>query len=281
MLDLATVSETADTTVLAVTGWATGPSVSLLEQELTRLMALDRKVVLELSAIRFIDEAGLDLLEGWVRDGMALAGGHRSEVVPGELPQMLVPAAQEPVRQAAGLWLYFPYGAVPGAPAPTVRGGDTFIPSYEEGLWTGTFDGISTEIGQVVRHSSGSMSFNSTITIEGSVEGQSGTLVMEVAGTVPPGGTGWAGTWVLLSGTGALADVRGHGDWWGPGYAGRIGVPGPATVDCGFEVDVPAEDPWYVDEDPQEPPPPWPGRPESREYGQICYSGSLYPWVEP
>ena len=228
-----------------------------------------------------VPSEGTEAPAGKLTVSTTLAGGHTSEVVPGELPHMLLPAAQEPVRQAAGMWLYFPYGAVPGAPAPTVRGGDTFVPSYEEGLWTGTFDGISTEIGQVVAHSSGSRSFNSTITLEGNVEGQSGTLVMEVAGTMALGSTEWVGTWVLLSGTGGLADLRGHGDWWGPGYAGRIGLPGPATFDCGFEVEVPEEDPWYTDEDPQEPPPPWPGRPESREYGQICYSGSVYSWVEP
>jgi hypothetical protein len=32
-------------------------------------------VVLELSALRFVDERGLDLLAGWVREGMALRGG--------------------------------------------------------------------------------------------------------------------------------------------------------------------------------------------------------------
>ena len=226
-----------------------------------------------------VSEEGIDAPAGKLTTSTTLAGGHQGESVPGILPRLLLPDAQTPTREAAGMWLYFPYGVVPGAPPPKVVGGDTFVPSYEEGLWTGTFDGISTEIGQVVIHSSGSVSFNSTITLEVSVEGQSGTLVMEVAGTGPDMvGSSWTGKWVLLSGTGALADVRGHGDWWGPGYSAPLSVPGLATVDCGFEVDVPEEDPWYVDDDLPQPPQPWPGRPETREYGQICYSGTLYSW---
>jgi len=75
MLDLAILSDTPQTTVLAVTGWASGCSVPLLEQELARRGVPDRQLVLELSGLRFIDEAGLTLLERWVGDGMVLRGG--------------------------------------------------------------------------------------------------------------------------------------------------------------------------------------------------------------
>jgi len=75
MLDLAVREQTANQAVLALAGWASGASVPLLEQEVARHTRPDRRLVLDLYALRFVDEAGLDLLEGWVRDGLELRGG--------------------------------------------------------------------------------------------------------------------------------------------------------------------------------------------------------------
>lgn len=50
------------------------------------------------------------------------------------------------------------------------------------------------------------------------MSGKWGTLEMRVVGSSPDVPTGWEGKWVILSGTGDLANLRGQGTWWGPGY---------------------------------------------------------------
>jgi len=64
-------------------------------------------------------------------------------------------------------------------------------------------------------------------TFTGTVEGKSGTLTMylEAKGTTPF--TNLEGTWVIVDGTGDLANLHGQGTWWkllgpGLGYEGQI-----------------------------------------------------------
>ena len=52
---------------------------------------------------------------------------------------------------------------------------------------------------------------------EGKIDGREGTLVMQLVGKKPVDGE-WYGTWVIISGTGELANAHGEGVWWGPGY---------------------------------------------------------------
>jgi hypothetical protein len=95
------------------------------------------------------------------------------------------------------------------------------LTTFENGPWTGTFEGISTEDGKVVIHCSGAWSFNAIVSFsELTVDGRTGTLKMSVVGKRPDENADWAGKWVILSGTGELTDLRGQGTWWGPGAPG-------------------------------------------------------------
>jgi hypothetical protein len=145
------------------------------------------------------------------------------------LSVLSVPALAGPPTDAEGVWKYTPYTV-----SVRVADGNTFIESFEDGEWTGTFEGISTEDGHVVIHRSGFWSFRAIVSFsEVTVDGKSGTLEMSVVGDRPDGLSDWEGKWVILSGTGELASLRGQGTWWGPGapgegeqgdiyYAGRI-----------------------------------------------------------
>ena len=100
-----------------------------------------------------------------------------------------------------------------------VAGLNTFMKTYDEGIWTGTFDGESTEIGMVVVHPSGKTSFNGTLTFDGEVDGKTGKFTMSVVGQCCDE-QGWKGQWVILSGTDELAKLRGQGTWYGWGAGG-------------------------------------------------------------
>jgi hypothetical protein len=130
------------------------------------------------------------------------------------LSMLSVPALAESPTAASGDWYY-----MPSIVSVRVAGGNTFIESTEEGIWTGTFEGESREAGHVARHRSGFVSFRATVSFDDvTVDGKSGTLQMRVVGEKPDASSDWQGKWVILSGTGELATLRGHGTWWGPGY---------------------------------------------------------------
>lgn len=63
----------------------------------------------------------------------------------------------------------------------------------------------------------------------GVIDGRDGTLVMQLVGKKPVG-EDWYGTWVIISGTGELANAHGQGTWWGPGYRSDEKTPG--DPDC-------------------------------------------------
>lgn len=139
------------------------------------------------------------------------------------LVTLAVPAHAGPPENASGLWVY----------EPTVvdikeAGGNTFFYTTEVGIWTGTFEGDSTEVGVVVWHSAGFNSYKGTVSFVGSVDGKSGTLTMLAVGKKPDRqpGTEWEGTWVILGGTGDLANLHGQGVWWGASrninYTGNV-----------------------------------------------------------
>jgi len=124
-----------------------------------------------------------------------------------------VPVSAGPPDNAEGLWQYQPF--ILGAEE---AGCNTFLTTFENGMWTGTFEGASTEDGKVVIYCSGAWSFNAIVSFsEVSVNGKEGTLKMSVVGSTPDAFTDWEGKWVIISGTGELANLRGQGIWWGPG----------------------------------------------------------------
>jgi hypothetical protein len=128
------------------------------------------------------------------------------------LSALLISAQAGPPTTAEGLWQYQPF-----IEDMRTAGCNTFLDTFENGLWTGTFEGTSTEDGKVVIHCNGAWSFNAIVSYVGTVNGQSGTLQMSVEGSRPDGESEWLGRWVILSGTEGLATLRGQGTWWGPG----------------------------------------------------------------
>lgn len=95
--------------------------------------------------------------------------------------------------------------------------------------WTGTFNGTSYDVFTVVFHdwgwsAIGLIFFDGTVTLEDDTV-KEGSLVILFVGKKPEG-QDWHGHWVILSGKGDLANLRGRGTWWGPG-APEPGVEGP------------------------------------------------------
>lgn len=129
------------------------------------------------------------------------------------LSLLAVPAIAGPPEQAEGLWQYQPFIL-----SSQEIGCKTILTTFENGLWTGTFTGTSTENGKVVIRCSGEVTFKALVTFQGSVAGRSGTMWMKVVGSKPDARGEWQGSFVILKGTGDLANLRGQGTWWGPGY---------------------------------------------------------------
>jgi hypothetical protein len=136
----------------------------------------------------------------------------------------VTPAVAGPPEEAAGDWTYMPDLA-----GLTFReaGNNLFISGTEVSTFTGTFEGTSDDEFVVVCHRKGpesAMNFvKGTIDFTGEVDGRAGDLTMKFVGkqdstTCDPSGAIWSGTWVILGGTGELADLHGHGEWTGPSF---------------------------------------------------------------
>lgn len=135
-------------------------------------------------------------------------------------------AAQEKVPD--GIWSY-------NSEFVNIRvvGGNMFISITDVGMWSGTFEGTSDDVGEVAVYRSGLWNYWGTVEFTGEVDGVSGTLTMKVHGIRPDADSEWDGTWVIISGTGGLATLRGQGTWWG------MGAPGPGVWgDVEYEGDV-------------------------------------------
>ena len=120
--------------------------------------------------------------------------------------------AGPPIFDAQGLWQYRPFVL-----DTRIADGNTFLKTFEEGVWSGSFSGTSTEDARVVIHSSGAWSYRGIVSFSGEVDDRVGDLTMHVVGKRPDVFTDWTGKWVILSGTEGLSRLRGQGDWWGPG----------------------------------------------------------------
>ena len=132
------------------------------------------------------------------------------------LLMVVLPTQAGPPEDAFGLWKYTPYIV-----DVEQHGCNTFLTTYEDGVWSGTFEGTSREDGRVVIHCSGRWSFNAIATFDRvTVDGRRGTLVMSVVGSKPNEKADWKGHWVIIDGTGDLDTLRGQGGWWGPGALG-------------------------------------------------------------
>ena len=118
-----------------------------------------------------------------------------------------------PPEYASGLWLYTPYIVT-----SREAGCNTHLTTFEESIWSGTFNGTSTEDARVIVHCKGNWSFKGTVDFPNvEVQGQSGTLKMTVNGSRPDGSAWWVGHWTITDGGGELEKLRGQGVFWGPG----------------------------------------------------------------
>ena len=126
-------------------------------------------------------------------------------------------AAPEDERVSDGVWCYLP--EFPPAYNEWV-GVNLYRTTTDIGEWTGIFEGESVESGFIVsQYPTGRALFIAVVTFNSvDVGGKSGGLEMYVIGDRPDKKTDWEGTWVITDGTGELADLKGEGDWWGPGY---------------------------------------------------------------
>ena len=102
--------------------------------------------------------------------------------------------------------------------------GHWFITATEWETWEGDFAGLSVAIFRVgwFNFPEGPLNVWLRSNFEGTVMGREGTLVIQLVGWryLPED---WYGQWVIISGTGGLANLRGQGTWWGPGF----GAEGP------------------------------------------------------
>ncbi len=121
-----------------------------------------------------------------------------------------------PPTSASGKWCYTPF-------IKDSRSVDDnmFMEAYTKDPpddWTGTFDGNSEDIYSAVILSTGAWEAPGGVAFfDGAVGNRKGTLVIWFSGNRPDAKADWSGKWVILRGTGELANLRGEGTWWGPG----------------------------------------------------------------
>ncbi len=99
--------------------------------------------------------------------------------------------------------------------------GNRFVYAAEDEVWIGAFQGTSKAVFRVEMFSSGFWNVWLRSSFTGTVMDESGTMVIQLVGRRPESGY-WQGQWVILSGTGDLANLRGEGTWGGPGF-GAVG----------------------------------------------------------
>jgi hypothetical protein len=142
------------------------------------------------------------------------------------LTLVLVPAVitqATPPTIASGEWYYTPF-----IKDMRFADGNMFMEAYTEDppdRWTGTFVGNSEDIYKGVIHPTGAWNAMGVAHFYGVVGEREGTLVIWFVGKKSDMEADWSGKWVILSGTGGLANLRGQGTWWGAG-APEPGVEG-------------------------------------------------------
>ena len=76
MLRLTLISQSTLEIVVAIDGWISGEGVGLLEQEGEKWLWETGHLVFDLEGVRFIDQAGINLFQRWVKsEKLGLRGG--------------------------------------------------------------------------------------------------------------------------------------------------------------------------------------------------------------
>ena len=72
VLRISVVSQNGEEVVLKVEGWVSEENVSVLEEEGERWFRQVSRLVLDLSGVRFIEDAGIELLQRWYGERLTL-----------------------------------------------------------------------------------------------------------------------------------------------------------------------------------------------------------------
>jgi hypothetical protein len=107
--------------------------------------------------------------------------------------------------------------------------GNTFMYATEQEEWRGDFEGVGESVFRVGMFASGFWNVWLRCEFTGAVGDKEGTVQIQLVGKKPLDGE-WYGQWVILGGTGDLANIHGRGTWSGPGY--RDDVKDPDHPDC-------------------------------------------------
>jgi hypothetical protein len=139
------------------------------------------------------------------------------------LSVVAIPALAGPPQEALGTWNYAPIVETMEYEFVSCN---TFISMTDTGIFEGTFDGTEIEVGLAVIYCNGRASYKGILSFTGTVAGsEPGTMELRTVGNSPDYSF-WKGTWVILSGTDGLENLRGQGTWSGPPgsfvYEGKI-----------------------------------------------------------
>ena len=132
------------------------------------------------------------------------------------LSTLLIPVVQAtPSIAVGGDWKY----GYTGFEIIKLADGNAIVSVTEHGDWSGDFVGVSEMVVSGVIHSKGFITFEGVINFDGSVLNKDGTLIIRYAGKVTSAGE-IISQWVIQSGTGDLANLRGQGTLSGVGGPG-------------------------------------------------------------
>lgn len=121
--------------------------------------------------------------------------------------------------EPAGEFCYLPRPRNPSTDYVRLLGNSELFTQSDVGNWTGTFTGTSEDYGMEIHHFTNRDIFIGIASFEDiEIDGKSGGLEMYLMGEKPNLDSDWLGTWVITLGTGELADIQGHGSFWGPGW---------------------------------------------------------------
>ena len=144
-----------------------------------------------------------------------------SKVVPVETASIEIESAEiETIElESAGVWCYLPRPRDASYDYLKLIGNSEFISISDVGDWTGTFTGTSEDYGMQISHFTDRIMYIGVVSFDAvEVDGKSGGLEMYVSGKKPDLNSDWRGSWVITLGRGELANLQGHGSWWGPGW---------------------------------------------------------------
>jgi hypothetical protein len=113
--------------------------------------------------------------------------------------------------------------------------GNTFLYATEHEDWQGDLAGTGDSEFRVGMFAAGFWNVWLRCEFSGTVDGKEGSLEIQFVGKKPLDGD-WHGQWVILSGSGDLANAHGRRTWWGPGY--RSDDKDPDDPDCYYSGQI-------------------------------------------